>query len=126
MGTEVELGIGYIETFAGNGKARSTGDGKLAAKAGVPLPHHVAADKEERYLYFAESGSDRVRRIDLKTGTLHNYAGIGETCYSGDSGLCGEAGVYLPGGGGGGSHNALYFCEFGSDRTRVVRAWTGV
>ena len=52
MATGVELGIGYIETFAGNGKARSTGDGKLAGKAGIPLPHHVALDKEERYLYF--------------------------------------------------------------------------
>ncbi len=96
MGTEVELGAGYIETFAGNGKARSTGDGKLSTKAGVPLPHDVTVDKDERYLYFAESGSDRVRRIDLKEGTLHNFAGIGETCYSGDSGLCGEAGLYLP------------------------------
>ena len=66
MATGVELGIGYIETFAGNGKARSTGDGKLAGKAGIPLPHHVALDKEERYLYFAESGSDRVRRVDLQ------------------------------------------------------------
>src|SRR5438034_1884783 len=62
MGIGVELGVGYIETFAGNGKARSTGDGKLAVKAGIPLPVHVAVDKEERYLYFAESGSDRDRK----------------------------------------------------------------
>src|SRR2546427_9322815 len=110
MGTEVELAVRYIETFAGNGKARSTGDGKLATKAGVPLPHHVAVDKEERYLYFAESGSDRVRRIDLKTGTLHNYAGIGETCYSGDSGLCGEAGL------------SLSLCAGGSARRKLIHA----
>jgi hypothetical protein len=96
MATGVELGVGYIETFAGNGKARSTGDGKVAVKAGIPLPHHVALDKEERYLYFAESGSDRVRRVDLQAGTLHNFSGIGETCYSGDDGPCAEAGLYLP------------------------------
>ena len=53
MGTQVELGVGFIETFAGNGKARSTGDGKPAVKAGIPLPHHVALDREGRYLYFA-------------------------------------------------------------------------
>ena len=126
MGTEVELGGGYIETFAGNGKARSTGDGKLAAKAGVPLPHHVAVDKEERHLYFAESGSDRVRRIDLKTGTLHNYAGIGETCYSGDSGPCGEAGLYLPLGVAVDSRNDLYICDSGSNRIRKVDHETGI
>ena len=126
MGTEVELAVGYIETFAGNGKARSTGDGKLAAKAGVPLPHHVAVDKEERYLYFAESGSDRVRRIDLKTGMLHNYAGIGETCYSGDSGLCGEAGLYLPLGVAVDSRNDLYICDSGSNRVRKINRETGI
>ncbi|HET8580678.1 MAG TPA: hypothetical protein VFL31_06745 [Nitrospiraceae bacterium] len=126
MGTEVELGVGYIETFAGNGKARSTGDGKLAVKAGIPLPHHVALDKEERYLYFAESGSDRVRRIDLKTGTLHNFAGIGETCYSGDSGPCGEAGLYLPLGVAVDSHNDLYICDSGSNRIRKVDHETGI
>jgi len=126
MGTEVELACGYIETFAGNGKARSTGDGKLAAKAGVPLPHHVAVDKEERHLYFAESGSDRVRRIDLKTGTLHNYAGIGETCYSGDSGPCGEAGLYLPLAVAVDSRNDLYICDSGSNRIRKVDHETGI
>lgn len=126
MSTEVELGVGYIETFAGNGKARSTGDGKLAVKAGIPLPHHLAVDKEERYLYFAESGSDRVRRVDLKTGMLHNFAGIGDTCYSGDSGPCGEAGLYLPLGVAFDSRNDLYICDSGSNRIRKVDHETGI
>src|SRR2546425_10822877 len=95
MGIGVELGVGYIETFAGNGKARSTGDGKLAVKAGIPLPVHVAGDKEERYLYFAESGSDRVRRGGLKGGTLPNFAGDGGTRYTGDGGARRAAGVCL-------------------------------
>jgi sugar lactone lactonase YvrE len=126
MDTEVVLGVGYIETFAGNGKARSTGDGKRAVKAGIPLPHHLALDKDERYLYFAESGSDRVRRVDLKEGTIHNYAGIGETCYSGDSGPCGEAGLYLPLGVAFDSHNNLYICDSGSNRIRKVDHETGI
>lgn len=126
METGVELTIGYIETFAGNGKARSTGDGKLAVKAGIPLPHHVALDKEERYLYFAESGSDRVRRIDLREGTLHNFAGIGETCYSGDGGPCGEAGLYLPLDVAFDSQNNLYICDSGSNRIRRVDHETGI
>jgi DNA-binding beta-propeller fold protein YncE len=126
MSTDVELGTGYIETFAGNGKARSTGDGKLAVKAGIPLPVQLALDKEERYLYFAESGSDRVRRIDLKAGTLHNFAGIGETCYSGDSGPCGEAGLYLPLGLAFDSHNNLYICDSGSNRIRRVDRDSGM
>jgi len=125
MGTQVELGVKYIETFAGNGKARSTGDGKLAVKAGIPLPHHAALDREGRYLYFAESGSDRVRRVDLQAGTLHNFAGIGETCYSGDSGPCGEAGLYLPLDIAFDSQNHLYICDSGSNRIRRVDRDTG-
>lgn len=126
MGTQVELGVKYIETFAGNGKARSTGDGKLAVKAGIPLPHHAALDREGRYLYFAESGSDRVRRVDLNSGTLHNFAGIGETCYSGDSGPCGEAGLYLPLDIAFDSANHLYICDSGSNRIRRVDRDTGI
>ena len=126
METELQLALGYIETFAGNGKARSTGDGKRAVKAGIPLPHHAALDKDERWLYFAESGSDRIRRVNLQEGTLHNFAGIGETCYSGDEGPCGEAGLYLPLDVAFDSHNDLYICDSGSNRIRKVDHDTGI
>ena len=126
MDTELGLAPGYIETFAGNGKARSTGDGKRAVKAGIPLPHHVALDREEKWLYFAESGSDRVRRINLQEGTLHNFSGIGETCYSGDEGPCGEAGLYLPLGVAVDSVNNIYLCDSGSNRIRKIDHETGI
>jgi sugar lactone lactonase YvrE len=126
METELQLASGYIETFAGNGKARSTGDGKRAVKSGIPLPHHSALDKDETWFYFAESGSDRIRRINLREGTLHNFAGIGETCYSGDDGLCGEAGLYLPLDVAFDSRNDLYICDSGSNRIRKVDHATGI
>ena len=126
MEAELQLASGYIETFAGNGKARSTGDGKRAVKAGIPLPHHAALDKEERWLYFAESGSDRVRRVNMAEGTVHNFAGIGETCYSGDGGPCGEAGLYLPLDVAFDSNNDLYICDSGSNRIRRVDHETGI
>ncbi len=125
METELGLAAGYIETFAGNGKARSTGDGKRAVKAGIPLPHHISLDKTEQWVYFAESGSDRVRRVNLQEGTVHNFAGIGETCYSGDEGLCGEAGLYLPLDVAFDSQNNLYICDSGSNRIRKVDHATG-
>ncbi len=87
---------GIIETFAGNGKSRSTGDGKIATKAGLPLPVGLAVDPQGQYLYFAESGSDRIRRVEFATGIIGHVAGIGETCYSGDGGPAAEAGLYLP------------------------------
>ena len=126
METELQLATGYIETFAGNGKARSTGDGKRAVKSGIPLPHHAALDKDESWFYFAESGSDRIRRVNLREGTLHNFAGIGETCYSGDEGPCGEAGLYLPLDVAFDSRNDLYICDSGSNRIRKVDHETGI
>ena len=126
METDLQLATGYIETFAGNGKARSTGDGKRAVKSGIPLPHHAALDKDEAWFYFAESGSDRIRRVNLREGILHNFAGIGETCYSGDEGLCGEAGLYLPLDVAFDSRNDLYICDSGSNRIRKVDHETGI
>jgi len=126
METELQLATGYIETFAGNGKARSTGDGKRAVKSGIPLPHHAALDKDERSEEHTESGSDRIRRVNLREGTLHNFAGIGETCYSGDEGPCGEAGLYLPLDVAFDSHNDLYTCDSGSNRIRKVDHETGI
>ena len=126
MSIDTEFELGLIETFAGNGKSRSTGDGKRAVKAGIPLPNHVCFDKEEKYFYFAECGSDRVRRIDLETGILHNFAGNGETCYSGDYGPCGEAGLYLPLDVAVDSQNHLYICDSGSSRIRKIDCETGI
>jgi len=126
MEAELQLATGYIETFAGNGKARSTGDGKRAVKSGIPLPHHATLDKDETWFYFAESGSDRIRRVNLREGTLHNFAGIGETCYSGDEGPCGEAGLYLPLDVAFDSRNDLYICDSGSNRIRKVDHETGI
>lgn len=126
MTTQLQLPVGCIERFAGNGKARSTGDGKLAVKSGIPLPHHVALDQEEQWLYIAESGSDRIRRVNLQDGTIHNFAGIGETCYSGDDGPCSEAGLYLPLDVAFDSQNNLYICDSGSNRIRKVDRETGV
>lgn len=120
METIIESTVGKIETFAGNGKSRSTGDGKRAVKAGIPLPNHICSDKEGRWLYIAENGSDRIRRIDMESRRIYNYAGIGETCYSGDFGPCGEAGLYLPLSVAVDSKNDLYICDSGSNRIRKV------
>ena len=126
METEAVVEVDVIETFAGNGKSRSTGDGKRAKKAGIPLPNQVTVDREGRYLYIAECGSDRVRRVDLESGLLHNFAGIGETCYSGDYGPCEEAGLYLPLDVVCDSKNNLYVCDSGSNRIRKIDAETGI
>ena len=126
MDSTVVAAVGTIETFAGNGKSRSTGDGKPATKAGIPLPVGLAIDPAGQYLYFAESGSDRVRRVELAAGTIGHVAGIGETCYSGDGGPAAEAGLYLPLDVAFDSQGDLYICDSGSNRVRRVDMKTGI
>src|SRR2546422_11211749 len=120
------IAVGIIETFAGNGKSRSTGDGKIATKAGLPLPIGLAIDPAGQFLYFAESGSDRVRRVEFATSIINHVAGIGETCYSGDSGPAAEAGLYLPLDVAFDSQGDLYICDSGSNRIRKIDMQTGV
>jgi DNA-binding beta-propeller fold protein YncE len=126
MEDTVATSVGIIETFAGNGKSRSTGDGKIATKAGIPLPIGLAIDPDGEYLYFAESGSDRIRRIELCTGIISHVAGIGETCYSGDGGPAAQAGLYLPLDVAFDSQGELYICDSGSNRIRKINLKTGI
>ena len=93
---------------------------------GFLCPTTPHSTRTETWFYFAESGSDRIRRVNLREGTLHNFAGIGETCYSGDEGPCGEAGLYLPLDVAFDSRNDLYICDSGSNRIRKVDHETGI
>jgi DNA-binding beta-propeller fold protein YncE len=126
MESTIVTSVGIIETFAGNGKSRSTGDGKIATKAGIPLPVGLAIDPAGQYLYVAESGSDRIRKIEMTSGIIGHMAGIGETCYSGDGGQAAEAGLYLPLDVAFDSQGDLYICDSGSNRIRKVDMKTGI
>ena len=67
MGTETVVEVSVIETFAGNGKSRSTGDGKRAIKAGIPLPNQVTVE------IYAQDYSDWVNTIRAETGASCVY-----------------------------------------------------
>ena len=60
-------------------------------KAGILFRIMSRWDREDGGCTLPSLGADRVRRVNLAEGTLHNFAGIGETCYSGDEGWCVEA-----------------------------------
>ncbi|MEX2263874.1 MAG: hypothetical protein WD696_18105 [Bryobacteraceae bacterium] len=66
-----------ITTVAGTGAPGFGGDGGPAIKAQFRQPHSIALDPEGGILV-CDIGNHRVRRIDLKTGTVTTYAGTGE------------------------------------------------
>ena len=86
----VDLGTGIISTYAGNGIEGFSGDGGLATAAGLAVPHAARFDSRGN-LYIADTGSNRVRRVDAATGVITTIAGTGEAGYSGDGGAAVKA-----------------------------------
>jgi uncharacterized protein (TIGR03437 family) len=82
---------GIITTVAGNGVQISSGDGGPATEAGLNRCVDVALDSVGN-LYIAESGANRVRRVD-PSGTITTYAGTGRAGYTGDGGQATNANI---------------------------------
>ena len=66
-----------ISIVAGNGQKGFAGDGGPATDAMLDQPHSIALDDTDG-LYMADIGNHRIRRIDLKTGTIESIAGAAE------------------------------------------------
>ena len=73
----VDAKTGVISTVAGTGKLGFSGDGGAAKTAQFNQPHSLAFDAAGA-LYICDVLNHRIRRIDLKTGTVSTWAGTGE------------------------------------------------
>jgi DNA-binding CsgD family transcriptional regulator/sugar lactone lactonase YvrE len=114
-----KVSAGVITTFAGNGTSGFSGDGALATKAKFIVPLGLAVDSLGN-LYVADSGNNRIRRIDL-AGVITTIAGSGEMGYSGDSHTATSAKLNLPAALAISSSNDLYVADSGNNRMRLVR-----
>lgn len=73
----VDAQTGHISTIAGAPTAGLAGDGGPARAARFKQPHSIALD-DRGFLYVADIGNHRIRRIDLNTGQIDSVAGTGE------------------------------------------------
>jgi hypothetical protein len=81
----VDLASGIITTFAGTGEAGSTGDGGPANRAALLGPRALAFGSTGD-LYICLRNDHKVRKVDIRTGTIRTIAGTGEQGYTGDHG----------------------------------------
>jgi sugar lactone lactonase YvrE len=78
----IDAATSKITTIAGSGTAGFGGDGGPATKAQLRQPHSIAlspdAATSSGYLYIADIGNHRIRRVALKTGVIETIAGNGK------------------------------------------------
>ncbi len=72
----VNAADGIISTVAGTGKEGFSGDGGPARLAAFRQPHSIQFDSQGD-LYICDIGNQRIRKIEMKSGTIHTFAGNG-------------------------------------------------
>jgi trimeric autotransporter adhesin len=125
---KVDAVSGVISTVAGDGVAGYNGDGIAATSASLNFPFAVKADASGNIL-IADTGNERVRKVDSVTGTISTVAGSGAFGFigsNGDGGPAVAAALGEPEGLALDSAGNLFVADFGSRDVRRVDAASGV
>ncbi len=121
----IDAETAVITTVAGTGGHGFGGDGGPAIEAQLNNPSGLAMDAAGN-VYVADSGNNRVRRIEAETGLITTVAGTGENGTSGDSGPAAEAQLSFPDGIAVGADGHVYVADSGNNRVRRIEAGTGL
>jgi sugar lactone lactonase YvrE len=127
----IDGGTGIITTLAGTGLAGYSGDYGPASSAELSGPTALTIYSPSGfgavpYLYVADVGNNRIRRINLATGVIDTAAGNGISGYNGDGGPAIYASLNQPEGvcvtpdGG-----TLYISDTNNERIREVTLFNG-
>ena len=92
---KVDVTTGVITTVAGTGTGGFSGDGGPATGAQLAAPIGVAVDAAGN-LFIADTGNQRVRRVDAATGVITTVAGTGTGGFAGDGGFATSAQLAIP------------------------------
>ncbi len=123
----VDGGTGIITTVAGNGSGNFSfsGDGGPATSADLSTPVSVAVDGSGNLL-FADSGNNRIRRVDSNTGIIITVAGNGTLGFSGDGGAATNASLFRPISVAVDGSGNLLFADPGNNRVRRMDKNAGI
>jgi sugar lactone lactonase YvrE len=119
----ISASTGKISTVAGTGTPGFSGDGS-AASAQLNLPAGVTLDPAGN-LYIADTGNNRVRKVNLSTGTISTVAGGTTAGNTGDFGLATAALLNAPAAVAIDQHGSVYIADTGNNRIREISAYGG-
>ena len=90
-------GTGYrFWPIAGSGTCGYSGDGGKATGARIATVIGQFAYDVAGNFYFADTGDNHVRRVDVASGVIRTIAGSGSALYYGDGGPATSAGIHSP------------------------------
>jgi sugar lactone lactonase YvrE len=110
---------GIISTVAGNNSPGFSGDYGPATAAQLNSPIGVAVDIMGN-IYIADEGNNRIRKVDVASGTIYTVAGNGVIGFSGDGGSATSASINYPIGIACDSIGNLYIADHNNFRIREV------
>jgi hypothetical protein len=121
----VDAATGTITTVIGNGAAGWGGDNGPAAAVSLNVPVHVVFDSSSN-MFVALFASQRILRVDARTGNVSTAAGIGSAGFSGDGGPANQAELNNPASVAFDAAGNMFIADSLNQRVRRVDAVTGV
>jgi sugar lactone lactonase YvrE len=121
----LDLTTGIVTTVAGTGVVGYSGDGGSALAARLNSPQRIAIDSVGN-IYIADSGNNRVRRVDAQTGVITTVAGRGVAGFGGDGGLGTAALLRKPRGVALDGDDTVYIADSGNHRIRKLDLSTSI
>jgi len=124
----VDAVTGVITTLAGNGTQGFAGDNGPAISASLSAPNGIIIDPFG-HSFIADSGNDRIRRVDAVTGLITTVAGGGQGCGGqtdslGDGCAANDASLNNPYALAIDERGNLFIADAGNSRVRRVDATT--
>jgi DNA-binding CsgD family transcriptional regulator/sugar lactone lactonase YvrE len=109
-----------LSVYAGTGVSGDSGDGAAARDAKLHSPAGLAVDDQRGYVYIADSGNNRIRKVD-RSGVISPVAGTGGFYGdAGDGGPALQAHLSFPFGVAIAHDGTLFISDTGNNRVRQV------
>ena len=116
---KVDGETGLVSTIAGDGEPQYLDDGYAASSSPINSPSDVFLDRDGN-VFIADSGNNRVRRVDANTGIITTVAGGYDEGFAGDGGPATDARLDNPVSVVVDVAGRIYICDAGNLRVRRV------
>lgn len=121
---KLETSTNTLSVIAGTGSFGFSGDGEIATKVNLANPFGLTIDSQNN-LFIADTGNNRIRKVDSSTNIITTVAGNGFGGFS-DNLLATKSNLFFPSAVATDSKGNLFIADTINNRIRKVDSVTGV